>query len=183
MRDLNTAVAENIRILSQVVLEICLKDNLQKSTDLNLSHNQFYLLKILSNRDKLGISEIANVLGISNAAASKNIENMQKEGLVIRSVGEEDRRQQFVSIAKDGQCIITKFNTVSSKKQNAVLSKFSENEKGQFLGYLGKFIQGLLSDQQKTDLICMQCDGNCGNDCVISACSGTCSFHSREGTK
>ncbi|MBT3316522.1 winged helix-turn-helix transcriptional regulator [bacterium] len=181
MRDQNTAVVENIRILSQVVLEICLKDNLQKSTDLNLSHNQFYLLKILSNRDKLGISEIAHVLGISNAAASKNIENMQKDGLVTRAVGEKDRRQQFVSIAEEGQNIITKFNTISSKKQNAVLSKFSDNEKDQFLDYLGKFIQGLLSDHQKTDLICMQCDGNCGDDCVISACSGTCSFHPREG--
>jgi len=180
MRDQNTAVAENIRILSQVVLEICLKDTLQQSTNLNLTHNQFYLLKILSNRDKLGVSEIANVLGISNAAASKNIESMQKEGLVTRSVGKKDRRQQFVSIANNGQNIITKFNSISSNKQNAVLSKFSENEKEQFLGYLGKFIQGLLSDQQNTDLICMQCDGNCGDDCVISACSGTCSFHPRE---
>ncbi len=56
-----------------------------------------------------------------------------------------------------------------------MLAQFSGNEKRMLLSMLKTMIQHTLAGEQDADLICLQCQGRCGDVCVIKERRGTCS--------
>ena len=83
---------ENIRITAQVITEICQASTRRQVCPQPLSRNQYYILKILAvNGDYLS-SELAAILDISSAAASKNVDRLEQWDLVSRHARPADRR-------------------------------------------------------------------------------------------
>ncbi|MCX4162565.1 MULTISPECIES: MarR family winged helix-turn-helix transcriptional regulator [Paraburkholderia] len=61
---------------------------------ISLFHLQFH--------DTQTIAEIAGVTGLSQAAASRMVDGLYREGVVDRRESEEDRRQKCVELTPDG---------------------------------------------------------------------------------
>ncbi len=84
---------------------------LDLSTELNrgsVSYAQFFLLGYLTNEKHLTMTDIANKMGHSTAAATGLVDRLEKLGYVERVHAAEDRRKVMVQITKKGQQMVSR---------------------------------------------------------------------------
>ena len=168
------SLSELLRISSYIISDICEKSFLKDATSIPLSDNQFYILRILNNTSPFNLSDLANILSVSNAAIGKNIDKLVQYKLVRRRYRKNDRRTANVSITSEGTKIVKKFNDLKLKKQVNIFKNFTIEEKKEFLVYLRKFISNTLHKDVDMEILCLQCDGACGDDCVVIEKNGPC---------
>ena len=170
-------IAEYSQILSQIVNELFENTFLKEYGPEHLSKTQFSTLRILSVAGTHAVSEIAAILHISRAAASKNVEKLVRQKLVSRTYIEEDRRIVQVSLTHAGSKIVNAYEQMSLNKQEEALTKFSENDRKVFSDLLGKYVRNCLFNETNVEAICMQCKGNIGDDCTISEFNQSCRYY------
>jgi MarR family transcriptional regulator, organic hydroperoxide resistance regulator len=175
MSKINEILQENIRITAQVITEICQRNTRKQVSDFPLTRNQCYILKILHTSGEFLISELARILEISPAAASKIIDRLEQMELVARQPHEGDRRSFEVKLLDKGRQLVEKINQVTNKKLVPLMSQFSKEEKVQLLDFLQRIVKYTLADENNTDLICLQCGGKCGSSCAVETVEGICS--------
>lgn len=176
MNRLNSTLSENIRIMALVITEICQRSTLQMASPANLTRNQFTILKTLSADANYQISDLARVLDISNAAVSKNIDRLEKLDMVARRIHPEDRRSLELVLLEEGLKVIRNFDEILAQKQEHLMAQFSTREKEVLVDLLQRVVTFTLSEEQNTELICLQCGGNCGDSCVVESTMGMCSL-------
>lgn len=170
----NRTLSELLRISSFIVNTVCEKQFLEEATSIPLSDNQFHILRILNNSSPFNISDLAKLLNVSNAATGKNIDKLVQYKLVRRRFRKKDRRTAKVSITIEGKELINRYDEIKSKKQEEIFNAYSKEEKQVFADNLKKFIANTLHEDADMELLCLQCDGLCGEDCVIKMKKGTC---------
>lgn len=67
----------------------------------NLGLNEGMLLCSL-DENKYSSNELANILGLSNSNTSKVIKSIEKKGFIERIIGEEDKRQMYFVLTREG---------------------------------------------------------------------------------
>jgi len=170
-------IAEYSQILSQIVNELFENTFLKEYSPEHLSKTQFSILRILSVAGTQTVSELANILHISRAAASKNVDKLVKAKLVIRRVIEEDRRIVEVSLLPASEKIVESYEKLRLAKQNEALEHFSLKEREKFAELLGKYVRHCLYNEKNVEAICMQCKGNISDDCSISEFNQNCRYY------
>jgi DNA-binding MarR family transcriptional regulator len=160
--------------MAQVVADICLRSSRKMASPVNLTANQFTILRVLASGDEFQVGDLARLLDISNAATSKNVSRLVKLGLVSRKARPADRRSLDIVLLGEGRKIIRDFNRILGEKQEHLMEQFSTEEKKVLLGLVQKVINYTVGEEQDTDLICLQCGGHCGESCVIESCNGLC---------
>ncbi len=174
-------ISENVRLLSQIVREICENKYLAAVSEIPLTKNQFSVLRILYNSGPMSISELADLLNVSRAAASKNVEYLVKEGMLNRKMIKRDRRYVMITLKAKGEETIKRYDEIRLFKQSNILAGFTADEQYQFARLLEKYIQSCLDySDSTTDIICLQCNGQLGEDCGISKQRGACYFHIKD---
>jgi len=168
------SLSELLRISSFIVTDICEQQFMEDATNLSLSKNQFYILKMLSNSSPFNLSDLAKILSVSNAAVGKNIDKLVQYKLVRRRFRKKDRRTAKVSITQEGLEIIENYNDLKIKKQIEIFKIFSEKDKEKFSNYLHSFIKNTLHEDMDTDILCLQCNGSCGKNCIVQETKGNC---------
>ncbi len=176
MTTLNPVLQENLRITAQVLSEICQRNTRTQVTGGKLSRNQCYILKILDTSGVFLLSELAKILEISPAAVSKNIDRLESNGFVVRQAHPKDRRSLEVRILDEGRRIVAEINAMTTQKLAPLMDQFSEEEKVLFLGFLQRVVKYTLAEATHTDIICLQCGGRCGENCIIESSGGVCSL-------
>ena len=170
-------IAEYSQILSQIINELFENTFLKEYGSEHVSKTQFSTLRILSVAGTHAVSEIANILHISRAAASKSIEKLVRQKLVSRTYIEEDRRIVQVSLTHAGAKLVSTYEQMSLKKQEEALTKFSENERKNFSDLLGKYVRNCLYNEINVEAICMQCKGHISDDCTINEFNPSCRYY------
>ncbi|MEM7148086.1 MAG: MarR family transcriptional regulator [Verrucomicrobiota bacterium] len=74
----------------------------------NVSYAQFFLLGYLANEDYLTMTDIANKMGHSTAAATGLVDRLEKLGYVQRLHAADDRRKVMVQITRKGIELVDK---------------------------------------------------------------------------
>ena len=174
------AIAENVRILTHVVQDVCEKKYLKHVVKGKLSNTQFTILQILFNSGPMSVSELANVQHMSRAAASKNVEILYEAKMVSRQVIKSDRRYTMISLLSKGEKLVREYEEIRMNMQCNVLSSFTQDEQYQFAQLLEKYIVNCIDEDASTELVCLQCNGKLGDDCSISKQTGKCHFHIRQ---
>ncbi len=172
--DADKCLSDLIRISSYIVSKICEKQIMEESASIALSDNQFYILKILSNESPFNLSNLANILLISNAAVGKMIDKLVRSKLVSRRYSKKDRRTAVVSITQKGKEIVKKYNNLIIEKQTENFEKFSTDDKESFKNYLKLFVRYCMDEDMDTNILCYQCHGFYGEDCVVKEKIGFC---------
>ncbi len=176
MTSLDRELGQNIKIMAQVIGDICHRSTLASATPINLTSNQFTILQILSTGGKFQISDLARLLDISNAAISKNIDRLEHLKLVVRQTKPGDRRSLDIILLSEGLKILRNYDQIHSTKQELLLEQFSDPEKLALLDLVKKVVIYTLAGEQDTELLCLQCGGSCGDNCVIESCKGLCTM-------
>lgn len=71
-----------------------------------ISLNEGMVLCSLKNEEPLSSGRLCELLGLTASNTSKVIRNVEKKGLVVRVLGEEDRRQMYFSLSEKGRNLI-----------------------------------------------------------------------------
>ena len=174
MEKLDKTLGENIRIMAMVIADICHRSTLNMACPINLTRNQFTLLKILATDGIFQISDLARLLDISNAATSKNIDRLEQLGLAARQAKPEDRRSFEIILLDDGREIVKEYERIIDFKHQHVIDQFTPDEKVKLLDMIQRIIRYTLAEEQDTEVICLQCGGHCGDECVVQFSKGTC---------
>jgi len=182
MSKLDKELSENIRIMAMVIADICHRSTLQKASPINLTRNQFTILKVLSTDGDFQISDLAKLLDISNAAISKNIDRLEQLGLVARKAKPDDRRSMELVLLDEGSGILDEFDRILGEKQGHLMEQFSGQEKKILLDLVKRVITFTLAEEQETEVICLQCGGKCGDSCVIESCKGLCALPDKDNS-
>ena len=75
---------------------------LREVTDDPLTLPQFHLLKLISLNGTHQVGEVAQFLGVSPPAATKNIDKLEGLGLVARRSSTRDRRATLLASSREG---------------------------------------------------------------------------------
>ncbi len=172
--DADRNLSELLGISSLIVTDICEQNFMEDASSMPLTKNQHYILKMLANAAPFNLSDIAGILSVSNAAIGKNIDKLVKYKLVTRKFSKQDRRSAKVSITQDGRDIVEKHYKLKIESHIEIFKNFSLEDKKEFTNYLKLFIRNTLHKNMNTDILCLQCDGFCGDDCIIKEVNGTC---------
>jgi len=169
-------IAEYSRILTQMLSDVIEHNYLVDLPAYQLTKTQFSILKILNVSGPYLVSEIADIMQISRAAASKNVDKLVNYKLVSRKIIARDRRTASISLLKAGERIVYDYEHLRAKKQNAALNDFSVNEQKQLAKLLGKYVRHCLDQEDEINLICLQCNGTIAKNCKLSNHKDRCRF-------
>lgn len=75
------------------------------SREVGMTSARLVLLRLLavSDRDRVGIMELARLLGVNAAAVTRQVKEMEKDDLVERSADPRDRRRNYVRLTEKGR--------------------------------------------------------------------------------
>ena len=167
-------LSEMLRISSFIVSDICERQFMMEATSIPLSQNHYYILKMLESSEPFNLSKMAEILSVSNAAIGKNIDKLVQYKLVTRRFTKTDRRSAKIAITQKGRGILIKYQQLKIEKQVVIFKQFSKIDKEKFTNYLRTFVQNTLHEDMDIDILCLQCNGFCGDDCVVKEKKGSC---------
>ena len=72
-------------------------------TALGITYPQYLVLMVLWEKDNLPVNDIAHRLMLETNTVTPLLQRMEKLGIVSRKKGEQDKRQQIVSLTKKGK--------------------------------------------------------------------------------
>jgi DNA-binding MarR family transcriptional regulator len=170
-------ISEYIRVLSQILYDVIEHNYLLDITPGTLSKTQFTILKILHATGSYNVSELADILRISRAAVSKNVEKLVRTRLVRRKITQSDRRTVEISLTKQGVSLIEDYEKQRLQKQQDALHGFTPQEISKFSDLLAKYVRNSLSLQDNIDLICLQCGGSIRNECNYREHEKKCRYY------
>ena len=174
--ELKHSILESNRILNLLFNDSIKHNYLSESVQNPLTENQFSILNILKMTGPLLVSEVANLMQITRAAASKNIEKLVTKKLVARKIVAEDRRTANVSLLKSGEIIVDKFEEIRIKKQTVALKSLSIEEKKQLRALLEKYVNLCLAQEDDIGQICLECKGSMVDRCALENHDKSCRF-------
>ena len=170
-------IVEHGQMLSLLLTDVMEQDYLQKTTPSQLTRNQFSMLKILNLSGPFVGSELAAILNISRPAISKNIKKLVKLKLISRKSDRIDKRSVKITPTPAGRNMVNSYDKIRLEKQDRTLDWLSEGEQKQLSILLGKYVQHSLLQEDKTDLICLQCSGLIADNCLLAKYENNCRFN------
>jgi DNA-binding MarR family transcriptional regulator len=154
-------------IFSAVVREVLELEILRRVSAHPLSLSQFHLLKLISLKGQHQVGQVASFLGVSAPAASKNIDKLERLGLVVRRQSTGDRRATLLEPSLDGRRLVEDFETLKSEQLEPVLSQFDSTEVRQLTHLLERFSLALMASQELGEGLCFRCSAYFEDNCPI----------------
>lgn len=121
----------------------------------NVSFPQFFLLAALEHREMMTMSEIAQKMGHTTAAASGLVARLENLGFLLRSGAPDDRRKVMVCITTKGTALVRRIREEMISNLMKMMGHLSASEQKAWLEIYSK--------------IYSLCQNNGMNQCVVRA--------------
>lgn len=108
-----------------------------------ISPKQFILLRVLHQRGRSTVSELANILKQSNSATTIALNRLVKAGFIDRVRDEQDRRVVWVTLSEKAVPLIESLLSRRRVLLSKLLENLSDEEIVQFTHFLVKMKQCL----------------------------------------
>ena len=169
-------------IFASAVREIIELKYLREATSCHLTLLQFNLLKLISLNGRHQVGEIAHFLGVSPPAATKNIDKLERLGLVVRTPSTGDRRATLLSSSPKGRRLVRKYEAVQEARLAPVLKNFEDQEIDRLAQLLERFSVSLLQAEQGDrsgqggHRFCLRCAAYIEPECPVGHIRGGCPY-------
>ncbi len=161
-------------IFASTVREILEAKFLDEVSPYSLTLPQFHLLKLITMHGGHKVGEVALFLGMSAPAATKNIDKLQRLGLILRNRCKGDRRATLISPSAKGRRLVQEYEDLKISRMNPVFEKFSPQELNQLLRLLRRFSLSLIRLEDSGNGMCLLCAAYCEESCPIGQARGGC---------
>jgi DNA-binding MarR family transcriptional regulator len=96
-----------------------------------LTPAQYYLLLALSHEPNLGVGEMAAAAGCTSPTATRMLDGLERDGVVVREPSAEDRRRTIVSLTAKGKRLLAEQRRRHDEKKQRLYEQLSPAERGQ----------------------------------------------------
>lgn len=114
-----------------------------KITEIGLSVGQPKILDFLSRHDGCMQKDLAALCDIEPATISRLLDRMEQDGLLTRSVVEENKRAVSVALTPTGRKRQKEMVAIRNQVETHELEGFNEAEREQFYEYLSRLYKNL----------------------------------------
>ncbi|HEX8372779.1 MAG TPA: MarR family transcriptional regulator [Chthoniobacterales bacterium] len=125
-----------------IVLQRCFLLNLSKElANGNVSFPQYFLLGHLDQKGAVTMTEIAQKMGHTTAAATGLVDRLENLGYVTRGHAKDDRRKVMVGITEKGQALVLRIREDMVKNVQKVMEHLTPEEQSSWLHIYQKIFQ------------------------------------------
>jgi DNA-binding MarR family transcriptional regulator len=149
---------------------------LQEVSPFPLSLSQFHILKLMSIDGEHQIGDVADFLGVSPPAATKNIDKLERLGLVVRKPSKGDRRATLLSVSPLGRKLVLNYEELKAARLYPVLENFDKQELDSFSDLLMRFSVALFEMEETDAGYCLRCNAYLEDGCPIGVVRGGCPY-------
>jgi DNA-binding MarR family transcriptional regulator len=168
-------------IFSSAVREILEEKFVREVSPGPLTRAQFRLLKLIALDGDPQVGEVASSLGVSAAATCKNLDTLERLGLVQRCNSPHDRRATLLSVSSKGRRVVRDYERLTSKRVAPVLGDLGQERVDQLCDLLEAVSVELLRREFKGEGTCLRCASYYQNDCPVQDIHGGCPSHAIRG--
>lgn len=141
---------------------------LQMVSDVALTPAQARCLDFLSGRTHCSVGELAEGLAVSDPAATKLIDRLQRKGLVNRQTHPEDRRVVFVTLSQTGAALTAELDRSRESMVDAATRAISARALEQLADHLEQVLLAALDSPQLLRRVCLRCGEDHSAECVVN---------------
>lgn len=163
-------------IFSSVVRDVLGMDLLSRVSPAPLTLSQLHLLELVTMNGDYQVGEVAHFLGISAAAATKNVDKLERLGLVIRVPSHRDRRAIRLIPSPEGRSLVERYKALEHERLAPILDVFSSSELEQLAQLVERFSVSLLETDDDVDSVCLRCSAHFADQCSIRSFDVRCPF-------
>jgi DNA-binding MarR family transcriptional regulator len=182
MDQVDRHIGRNIGILAQMIHEISQQHTLDEASGGALSCNQLKILKAVAYGDAITVADLARLLHVSGAAASKNIERLVQLKMLARRRLPADRRRFRLELRPTGSELLDRYDRIGAAKVAHLMEHFDAAEKVVLLDCLRRVIRFSLADVRGAEMVCLQRSDHCDEDCVLKDSRHFCHAQKEVGT-
>ena len=145
-----------------------LEGALQESSEGQLGMAQVKLLLLISRPEhRFKVTDIAEFLGVTNAAASRAIERLVQRGLVDRTISREDRRAVDLALTPRAEELLERFAVTRNEELLARLGRVPDEKLSRVATLLDELSLLLLDIEGAADKRCPRCGLHFRSGCVL----------------
>lgn len=129
--------------LAQEYLEVMFSmrgRNTQKQIDESLNGENFVLFYILEQNGNVIPSDISNAMGSTSARIATVLNNLEKKGLISRTIDTEDRRRIIVNLTDAGKEYVHEQNQKRVEFITNMLKYLGENDAKEYIRIMKKLV-------------------------------------------
>jgi DNA-binding MarR family transcriptional regulator len=142
-----------------------------------LTLSQLHLLQLIALNGTHQVGQAAEFLGVSPPAATKNIDKLERLGLVHRVPSDDDRRATLLESSARGRKLVESYEELKKKRLAPVLEAFEEKEIDQLTDLLERFSLLLIGREDEESDLCLRCAAHFDDHCPISRIGAGCPYH------
>ena len=124
-------LTENIHLLVNhtniLIRKIC--------TSNNISLSQYFTINNIDS-DGTSMSELSFRLGLDNSTMTRNINILLKRSLVTKNPSTSDKREQLISLSKQGNALVSKLDDEFNTHFNHIVSDIDISIKEKFIDFI-----------------------------------------------
>ena len=170
-------------VLRSILREFLEEDFLNRVCRHRLTRSQFCFLKLITAKADLQVGELARCLGVSPAASSKNLDRLERLGLVFREASDQDRRAILLKASAEGQDLVREYERLKAAQLAPVIDSLGQEKTEQLCDLLEEVCGGMLARAEVPRETCMRCAGYYRPDCSFEKLQGECALRPRQRGK
>ena len=145
-----------------------LERTLDEASEEQLVLSQVKLLLLIARPgQRFKVTDVADFLGVTNAAASRAIDRLVQRGLIDRSVSAEDRRAVDLSLTPASRELLDRFTEIRNRELMEVLGDFPIEKLDAAAELLDELSVRLARLEDHHEERCLRCGIHFRNGCVM----------------
>jgi len=172
------------QVFASSVNDVVEKRLLREVGPRQLTFSQFKLLKLVALTDAQMIGDAAAFLGVSNAAASKAVDKLVRQGLLLRNEAQRDRRAVHHSLTASSRRVLAAYDAAKDRKLTSVFRHFSPQDLRRTADLLDRLSAGIVDHSAQAQELCLQCGIYYRKKCLVrQLVRRHCFYHRRQNRK
>jgi DNA-binding MarR family transcriptional regulator len=168
---------------SALVFSAAMTELLESKIDETLGNkytlSQLRLLAMVDKTDVQYVTEVADFLNVSNAAASKAVERLVRRGVIERRESKRDRRAIQLLVTEEGHRVVESFENIQHQVFGDLFGQISTENLHDTGLFLDRLTVGLVNIMGKSDGACLRCGIYFRDKCLLrDANNRDCRYHS-----
>jgi len=170
-------------VLRSLLREFLEEDFLRQVCRHRLTRSQFCFLKLIAANSNLQVGQLARALGVSPAASSKNLDKLERLGLVYRASSDKDRRAVLLKASAEGEELVCEYERLKAAQLAPVINSLGEEKTEQLCELLEEVCGEMLARAENPRETCLRCAGYYRPNCSFESLQGACALRPRKPGK
>jgi DNA-binding MarR family transcriptional regulator len=142
-------------------------DHLEEVGRGEITFAQLRLLKLLALKGRLSVTDMADFMGISPAAASKGIDRLERLGMLERAEARRDRRAVRVSLTAKARALLERYDRATSSTLGEIFGGVSKRRLAALTRSLDELSVSVVHHDDHAEDSCFRCGIYFRDKCLL----------------